>query len=289
MQINSSIKSVGIVLRPSTLYLEDVFINIKQLLKANQIESILDNNSINELGIESVNFNNICNSCDAILTLGGDGTLISVIRRSLIYQKPILGINMGRLGFLTAFSLDGLSNFAGKLKEGRYLIQNQLILEGNLSTTNNTYKNPIYCVNEFLISRRDVSGIIEIIARVNDVLFNTYLCDGLIIGTPAGSTAYNISAGGAIVYPYTNNVLLTPVCAHSLTQRPIVLNDTFNLEFELKSGIANIIIDGQEIIPFTKGDKFNVKVSTYKARLIYDENRNYFKMLREKFNWGDKN
>ena len=144
----------------------------------------------------------------------------------------------------------------------------------------------LYCANEFLISKRDISGMIKIIAKINGKHFNTYFSDGLIIGTPAGSTAHNVSAGGSIVYPYNKNILLTPICPHSLTQRPLVLSDEFTLDFELQDSKGNIVIDGQEILPFNENDRLRVFVSPYSASLIYDRDRDYFGILREKFNWG---
>lgn len=278
------VSKVGITLRPSTTSLRNVFLKAKNILESHDINVMLDSASANTVDIIGTDFNEICEKCDVILTLGGDGTLISAIRRSIPYDKPILGINTGRLGFLTAFSVDKLDNFVSKLKIGDYVLKKQIILEGKI--TRNGTEKVLHCVNEFLISRNEQSSMIEILAYINGLHFNTYLCDGLIIGTPAGSTAYNISAGGAIVYPYNNNILLTPVCAHSLTQRPIVLNDEFSLEFRIKNESANIVVDGQNKIQFDSSDTVNIKVSNYKAKLIYDKDRNYFEILRDKFYWG---
>lgn len=278
------INKIGISLRPYTISLKSIFLKIKDILEKNNINVMLDSISANMIGMHGVEFNQVCKDCDVILTLGGDGTLISTIRRSITYNKPILGVNTGRLGFLTAFNTNELEDFIVKLKNGDYMLQRQILLEGTLIKDCNN--QIIHCVNEFLIARNETSNMIEILAYINGLHFNTYLCDGLIIGTPAGSTAYNISAGGAIVYPYNSNILLTPVCAHSLTQRPIVLSDEFHLEFVLKNSNANIVVDGQDKISFNEGDKFCIKVSNYKAKLIYSKNRNYFEVLRDKFHWG---
>lgn len=274
---------IGVILRPSTPSLSDIYFKLKEIAKQNDIEINIDSISGGMIGVYGIEFSKLCDWCDILVTLGGDGTLISTLRRSFFYNKPTLGINTGRLGFLTAIVLEELSIFMKKLKNGQYVIQSQMLLEGEFSGFNN---KKLYCVNEFLISKQDISGMIKIVAKINGKHFNTYFSDGLIIGTPAGSTAYNISAGGAVVYPYTRNILITPICAHSLTQRPLILSDEFVLEFELQDSRANLVIDGQEILPFNEYDKLKICSSKNNSLLIYDKKRDYFEILRQKFNWG---
>lgn len=279
----AKVRKIGVILRPSTPYLSDIYFKLKEIAKQNDIEINIDSISGGMIGVYGIEFSKLCDWCDILVTLGGDGTLISTLRRSFFYNKPTLGINTGRLGFLTAIVLEELSIFMKKLKNGQYVIQSQMLLEGEFSGFNN---KKLYCVNEFLISKQDISGMIKIVAKINGKHFNTYFSDGLIIGTPAGSTAYNISAGGAVVYPYTRNILITPICAHSLTQRPLILSDEFVLEFELQDSRANLVIDGQEILPFNEYDKLKICSSKNNSLLIYDKKRDYFEILRQKFNWG---
>ena len=195
---------------------------------------------------------------------------------------------------MTSIQIDELSDFLSKLKRGDFALYSHLLLKGEIisesnSTNPNAPQNPqtLRCVNEFLITKQNISGMISIEAKINGKYFNTYRADGLIIGTPTGSSAYNISAGGPIVYPYNRNILLTPVCAHSLTQKPLILNDEFSLEFAVSEGRAKIIIDGQDIIDFPQGAKFCVSILDKNAHLIYDKARDYFAVLREKFGWGN--
>lgn len=277
----TKVSKIGISLRPSTPQLSGLYFHLKEIAENNDVEVNIDSISAQMIGVYGIDFNSLCKWCDILVTLGGDGTLISTVRRSFFYSKPILGINTGRLGFLTAISKDEIESFIIKLKNGDYITQSQILLEGELNGD-----KKLYCANEFLISKRDISGMIKIIAKINGKHFNTYFSDGLIIGTPAGSTAHNVSAGGSIVYPYNRNILLTPICPHSLTQRPLVLSDEFTLDFELQDSKGNIVIDGQEILPFNENDRLRVFVSPYSASLIYDRDRDYFGILREKFNWG---
>lgn len=276
MQINH----IGILLRPNTPSLLDAYRFFTNIARKHNIDVAIEYNSANMIGEKGIIFDELCKSSDVLVSIGGDGTLISLIRKSIAYNKPIFGINMGRLGFLTSIYIYELDDFFSKIRNEDYTIYSHMLLEGILGD------KELFCVNEFLISKSDIAGMISINAKINDKYFNTYRSDGLIIGTPTGSSAYNISAGGSIVYPYNRNILLTPVCAHSLTQKPLILNDMFNLEFSVQSGNARLLIDGQDIFNLSKTDTLKVRASNKSARLIYNKERDYFEVLREKFNWG---
>lgn len=276
MQINH----IGILLRPNTPSLLDAYRFFTNIARKHNIDVAIEYNSANMIGEKGIIFDELCKSSDVLVSIGGDGTLISLIRKSIAYNKPIFGINMGRLGFLTSIYIYELDDFFSKIRNEDYTIYSHMLLEGSLGD------KELFCVNEFLISKSDIAGMISINAKINDKYFNTYRSDGLIIGTPTGSSAYNISAGGSIVYPYNRNILLTPVCAHSLTQKPLILNDMFNLEFSVQSGNARLLIDGQDIFNLSKTDTLKVRASNKSARLIYNKERDYFEVLREKFNWG---
>lgn len=294
------INKIGVLLRPNTPTIQSPFAFFRQSAQNFGFEVRLESKSatmINEN--DGVDFTALCMWSDILVSIGGDGTLISLIRNAIDYGKPIFGVNMGHLGFLTSITISELSEFLQNLKNGDYTLYSHLLLRGEIvrdslpkshsAKGEHIRQSPqiLRCVNEFLISKQNVSGMISIEAKINGKYFNTYRADGLIIGTPTGSSAYNISAGGPIVYPYNRNILLTPVCAHSLTQKPLILNDEFNLEFSILEGSAKIIIDGQDIIDFADGAKFRISVLDKNAHLLYDRNRDYFEVLREKFGWGD--
>lgn len=290
-----AMSKIGVFLRPNTPTLKDSFALFVRIANDFGIEIALEANSAEMIGESNgIRFAELCAWSDVLVSIGGDGTLISLIRHSIDFNKPIFGVNMGRVGFLTSIQIDELSDFLSKLKRGDFALYSHLLLKGEIisesnSTNPNAPQNPqtLRCVNEFLITKQNISGMISIEAKINGKYFNTYRADGLIIGTPTGSSAYNISAGGPIVYPYNRNILLTPVCAHSLTQKPLILNDEFSLEFAVSEGRAKIIIDGQDIIDFPQGAKFCVSILDKNAHLIYDKARDYFAVLREKFGWGN--
>ncbi|CAE10655.1 NAD(+)/NADH kinase [Wolinella succinogenes] len=286
MQPLSSLSKVGVILRPSSPSLKEFFLQVRSLFEREGIEVMLDSISGGMIGIYGCDFQRLCSESDMLVSIGGDGTLISVVRRSYPYGKPILGINMGRLGFLTDVRQDEVEAFVQKLKAGEYRIDSRLMLEGELSSPKGTQR--FFAFNEAIVTRRPISGMIHVKASIGEEPFNTYFGDGLIVATPTGSTAYNISAGGPVVYPYSKNMILTPICAHSLTQRPLVLPSEFEVELEMLEGeFANIVVDGQEIMDFGYGDRLRLKVAERPALLVHKKEHNYFQVLREKFSWGD--
>ncbi|CUU40827.1 NAD(+)/NADH kinase [Helicobacter typhlonius] len=286
-KINPSIQKVGIVLRPSTPELKSTFLQVREELDNAGIEVVLESISGGMIELLGQDFASIAAQCDAFFSLGGDGTLISMLRRTFEYKLPCMGINTGRLGFLTAFMPQHLSAFIPCLKSGDYILQEHLLLQANVYDEAQNLLHTFIAINEFLISKHELSGMVRIGASIDGKHFNTYGCDGLIIGTPTGSTAYNISAGGSVIYPYCRNILLTPIAPHSLTQRPLVLNDEFVLEFQAQQR-AKLIIDGQEMIDITPSHRVQIQALSQGAKLIYPRTRDYFSVLKEKFKWGDE-
>lgn len=276
---------LGVLLRPRTPSLKPVYEEFRRVASELDFEVILEKNSAKMIGAKScIDFRQACESCDILASIGGDGTLISLMRGASEFNKPIFGVNMGRLGFLTSIKINDARKFLQKIKNNDFSLRPHLLLGGEIVGKNS---QNLRCVNEFLITKKDIAGMISIEAKIDGKFFNKYRCDGLIVGTPTGSSAYNISAGGSIIYPHNRNVLLTPICAHSLTQKPLVLSDEFALEFSVKEGNAQIVIDGQEIIDFNARTRFLVKALKENSYLIYEKERDYFSVLREKFGWGE--
>lgn len=289
MNTNKSIRKVGIVLRPSSPELKGVFLQTREMLEDSGIEVMLESISGGMIELLGLDFAKIASQCDGFISLGGDGTLISMLRRAFFYNLPCMGINTGRLGFLTAFMPHQLQAFIPHLQNGSYALESHLVLQALVfeSKDSTTPLHSILAINEFLINKHELSGMVQIDAHIDEMYFNSYRCDGLIIGTPTGSTAYNISAGGSVIYPYCRNILLTPIAPHSLTQRPLVLSDEFVLEFYVKQR-AKLIIDGQEMLDILPHYKVQIRALPQSAMLIYPPNRDYFSVLKEKFSWGQE-
>jgi NAD+ kinase len=272
----------GVILKPNSPDIRSMYLKLKSIFEDCNIKIILENKSAKMIGIsDGVFFKTLCQKCDFLVTFGGDGTLISVARRSLEFNKAILGINLGNLGFLTDINPEELKDFLIQFKQNKYRIDNRMILEISINN------KKMVAFNEVAFRKDSIAGILSLVAKINNKFLNNYSGDGLIISTPTGSTAYNLSCGGPVVYPLINALIVTPISAHSLTQRPLVLPEDFEVSINLSNtNTAILVIDGQDIFTINKQDKIVVKVSTKKARLIHRSERNYFEILSQKLHWG---
>jgi len=279
---------IGIVLRPSSPDIKDLFLKVKEEFKKYNSVVYLDTNSAKMIGLIGIEFDRMCDMCDILVSIGGDGTLISLTRRSYKYNKPIMGINAGNLGFLTDVRVDEIESFIEKFFNDEYRIDKRMMLKIEIG------KDKYYAFNDIVFSKETISSMVDLKVEAESLndkekeryWLNTYYGDGLIISTPTGSTAYNLSAGGPVVFPLTKSLILTPLCPHSLTQRPLVLPSDFRLLVDSGTKVE-IILDGQEIVHLY-GEKAKIKIASKSAKLIHRMKRNYFDVLREKLNWGEK-
>ena len=277
-----NIKSAGIILRPSSPELKEIYLKIKELFQKADIEILLEDNSANMISLKGIPLNDLCRKVDFLISVGGDGTLLSVVRKSFKYDKPVLGINLGTLGFLTDISMEQLPSFIKDLKNNIYKIDNRMMVEGSVNL------NKFVAFNDIVISRKSISSMIKISAKIDGKHFNSYDGDGVIVSTPTGSTAYNLSVGGPIVYPLTEAFIVTPVAPHSLTQRPLVMPADFEIEFKIIDNQgAVVIVDGQDIYEVEQNQSIKVKIASKKAKMIHRVQRNYFEVLNEKLRWGN--
>ena len=272
----------GIILKPNAIDIKDIYLDIKKVFEKFNFKVLIDSDSANQLNIsDGLDFETLCNKSDFLVTLGGDGTLISVARRSFKYQKAVMGINLGTLGFLTDIMPNELEMFLKKFLEDEYRIDHRMMIKTFINN------KEIVAFNDVVISRKSVTGMISIDAIINNKLFNKYNGDGLIVSTPTGSTAYNLSCNGPVVYPLTDAFIVTPISAHSLTQRPLVLPVDFEISFKnTNTEAAIIIIDGHDTYELEQEDTFTIQVASSKAKLIHRVERNYFDVLNKKLHWG---
>lgn len=281
-ELLENISSVGVILRPSTPELKEIYFKIKELFNIENIEIILETNSAKMIDLEGLPLNDLCTKVDFLISVGGDGTLLSVIRNSFSYGKPVLGINLGNLGFLTDVRMEQLEEFIKDLKDKSYKIENRMMVEGSVNL------NSFVAFNDIVISRKSISSMIKICAKIDGKDFNSYYGDGVIISTPTGSTAYNLSVGGPIVYPLTEAFIVTPVAPHSLTQRSLVVPADFEIEFTIiDSQGAVVIVDGQDIYEMEQNQSIKIKIADKKVKMLHRKQRNYFEILSEKLRWGN--
>ena len=225
---------------------------------------------------------------EVILVLGGDGTLLSVVRLMGERQVPILGINLGGLGFLTEITLDNLYDVLEGLIKGDYKYHRRMTLLVNV-VRNGEMVADFTVLNDAVINKGALARIIDLETTINDEYLTTFKADGLIICTPTGSTAYSLSAGGPIVYPSVQTIVITPICPHTLTNRPIIVPDDAVIKATLNSQNEEVILtlDGQ--VGFSLQFEDTVRVQRGNAILLIESPyKSYFEVLRTKLRWGER-
>jgi NAD+ kinase len=252
---------------------------------------LLDEASANLMppqNLEVVNRRIIGRQCDLAIVMGGDGTLLNAARSLVDFRVPILGVNLGRLGFLADVSPSEIPEslediLCGKFREeSRSLLHAEIIRDGRAITQADA-------LNDVVVHKRDVARMIEIDTFVDKQFLNTYRADGLIISTPTGSTAYALSGGGPIIHPSLEAVVLVPICPHSLTHRPIVVGAESEIEVLLNAANTTqtqITCDGQISLAINPGDRVVIRKKRRKLRLIHPVSHDYFRLLRAKLMWG---
>jgi NAD+ kinase len=220
---------------------------------------------------------------DIIIALGGDGTLLSIARQVCLYQIPILCINLGHLGFLTEVEVSDMYPALEKVLEGRYSIENRMMLQIAV-IRDDMEVEAFYALNDAVISKGSFSRLIRLKAYIDDEFVNNYIADGLIIATPTGSTAYSLSAGGPIVSPNLESILLTPICPHSLNSRSLVISDKEVIRIYIDDPSSDIVmtIDGQEGFRVANGDIVMLKKAGIYTHLVRVSGKSFYKLLHEK-------
>jgi NAD+ kinase len=275
-------------LKPNDPDIKPLYERIKGQFEARGISVLLASNSAKRIGEQGVKFKEMCEASDFLVSLGGDGTLLSLVRRSYGYKKPVVGINAGNLGFLADITIDDVDNFLDQLLKGVYRIDDRMMIEGCVKTKEGNIEK-FFAFNDVVLTRPVVSKMAKINAAIDGEWFNTYKGDGLIISTPTGSTAYNLAAGGPMMYPLTQAFILTPILAHSLSnQRPLVVPADFTIELSSSEEKLIVVIDGQDNYEMHEGDILTIRGAVEGAKLLHRKERNYFSVLREKLKWGDK-
>jgi len=227
------------------------------------------------------------NSVDLIISLGGDGTLLRAAKIAATDGIPIFGVNLGGLGFLTQIGIDNLEIFLEKIYQGKCFLDERMMLDGIVKRKEKEIKK-FTALNDIVIGKGAFARLISLATYINDDYVITYSADGLVISTSTGSTAYSLSAGGPIVNPNINSMILTPICPHTLSTRPLIIgeNDQVRITLELSEEEVMVTIDGQEGFTLEPKDEVIVKKSIYKTRLIAFKEKSFYAILREKLRWS---
>lgn len=225
-------------------------------------------------------------SCSCLISIGGDGTLLDTLPYLRNSGIPVLGINTGRLGFLSSVSTDDMEESIKALREGNFRLDERslLMLETEEEALFGSFP---YALNELTVLKRDNTTMISISAYVNGHYLNTYWADGLMVATPTGSTGYSLSCGGPIISPDSENFIITPVASHNLTVRPIVIKDNSLIKLRVEGRIkSHLIVMDSRSIPLENPVDLYIRKAHFKINLISIEHTNFFKTIRNKLAWG---
>lgn len=277
-------KQVGII----TNYTKDescaVTLKLITMLELRGFEVLVPHDTFNKVGIGiPTDSYDIFSKPHLIISLGGDGTLLQVARQAAEHKIPVLGINMGRLGFLTEIEVSEIEAALDILADKSYTIEKRMMLEVRLKKVDGAIFKFV-ALNDVAVTKASYSRIVHLKAYINDELVNFFPADGLLVSSPTGSTAYSLSAGGPIISPEMECLLLTPICPHSLNVRPIVTDAKNILIIEVVDVDKELMltVDGQEGAPLSKGDIVVISKSVLCTDLIRLKQRNFFRLLRAK-------
>jgi NAD+ kinase len=283
-----SVRAIGISLKPDQSQLGALVREIDKWLRERGVEALLGPEAAKASGLPGLPRSELADRVDAMLVLGGDGTLLAVARAIGKRAVPILGVNLGTLGYLAEIGLDELfATLELVLSEG-LRIETRMRLDV-VAERDGGEIGRYLALNDAVIARTALSRMIDVQAWADDAEVTTYHGDGVIAATPTGSSAYSLSAGGPLLLPGIGAIVLTPICPHTLTQRPLVLPESCCIAIELidmRGGEAHLTVDGQVGCDLREGDRVSVRASDSPLRMLVHANRNRFEVMRSKLRWG---
>lgn len=283
-------ENIGIVAKTASPLAKEGLRIITEWLGERGLAYMIEEETAKRTGFgEGSTWERIADSADLIVVMGGDGTFLGAARMMVSRVPPILGINLGGLGFLTEFAYEDMLPTLERVIDGDYMFEDRIMLD--IQVIRKGKETLTYtALNDLVINRRAHARMVDIRVSVDGLFVNEYTADGLIISTPTGSTAYNLSAHGPIVHPSLAAMILTPICPHTLSNRPVVIPDNVTMELSLSPVIdteAVATVDGQVGFELNSQDRIVARRSKHVTRVILSENKNYFQILREKLKWGE--
>lgn len=290
MEPEKAFRTIGILSRPRREQLSVVVPPLLKWLEARGIRTVLDEETAAALpaGSKGQARSAVADASQILLVLGGDGTMLAAARLAAPRQIPILPINMGSLGFLTSFTLDELYPALEETLAGHSSISQRVMLQAELVRGGSVIESQ-RALNDVVIHKGALARMIQLELSINSDFVCRYRADGLIVSSPTGSTAYSLSAGGPIVHPAVEAFIITPICPHMLTDRPVVVRDYSQLEIKMNGDAESVYLtlDGQRGVPLESTDILRVQRAKEHLQLIQPPKKPYFEILRNKLKWGE--
>jgi NAD+ kinase len=284
------VETVGLISKPNIPRAHEIVPGLYEWLRTRKMGVRFDEQTGIYLNMPgALDRSNVPDDCDLVIVLGGDGTLLAAARALAGRATPMFPVNLGNLGFLTAITLDELYPELERVLNGEYRVAGRRMLHCELHRGNRLIAE-YEALNDVVLTKGSIARMIEVEARVDEHFVCTYRADGLIISTPTGSTAYSLSAGGPIVFPSVAALLITPICPHMLTNRPVLVPDNSVIQITSRSVADNayLTIDGQVGEPLERGDRVVCRRSEKFVNLIRPPRMMFFDVLREKLSWGER-
>ena len=285
----TNFSQVGIIVKSNDDSVTNTLNDVIACLEGHDLRVVLDNSTQNLVnGRATVSTDEIAKTCDLAVVIGGDGTLLGAARALVDKDIPIVGVNRGRVGFLVDVPPDDGLKQLSAIVNGEFIQENRALLNTRVMRDGECVASS-YAFNDTVIRVRDRLQIMDYDIIIDDVLVTHQRADGLIIATPSGSTAYSLSNGGPIVAPTIDALIVHPICPHTLTSRPILVEGKSRLKVHLWDddvSEAQVVCDGQIYMDAMLGDMIDIRLNTHRVRLLHPESYDYYQVLREKLNWG---
>jgi len=290
MQPGKSFQTIGIISRPRRSNLSVVAPPLLKWLEERGVQALYDEETAGSLthSTKGKTRQQVADASQLLLVLGGDGTLLAAARLAAPRGIPILPINMGSLGFLTSFTLDELYPALEEALSGQFSVSERVMLYVELERGGKVIETQ-RVLNEAVVNKGALARMIELELSIDGDFVCRYRADGLIVASPTGSTAYSLSAGGPIVHPGVESFIITPICAHMLSDRPLVVRDSSSIQMKLSGNTESVFLtlDGQRGIPLQATDIVRISRSKELLKLIQPPRKSYFEILRNKLKWGE--
>lgn len=287
----NTIQTIGIIAKPTADNIEMILTGLLQWIKMHKLNAIFDLEASNILGnkVNTLDRKKVPSKADLVVVLGGDGTILSIGSKAAENGTPVLGINLGGLGFLAETKKEEMFDTLEKVIAGEYQYTERLLLRGEL-IRNEKKIHSFEALNDTVVNKASIARMIEIEVYLDGNFVIHFRADGLIASTPTGSTAYSLSAGGPIMHPSLKDIIIAPICPHTLTYRPLVVSSKSKIELVnyAETTEAVLSIDGQHVFELEKEDRIIITSSPYVLKLIGSQNKNYFQILNEKLQWGKR-
>jgi len=286
-------KTIGLIGRYGDPTVSTLLHDLSGYLKARKLTVLLDESTasiIPDHNLTVADRQAIGEQCDLVIVLGGDGTLLNAVRSLSDYSVPLLGINRGRLGFLADIQPTEMEKLLNEILDGKYLAKKRFLLHTHIERDGEKISESD-AFNDVVVHKWDVARMIEIKIFIDGHYVNTMRSDGLIVSTPTGSTAYALSGGGPIINPDLNAIVLVPICPHTMSNRPIVIDGDSKISIKVKNASqsqAQITCDGQINLGLVSGDYVKIEKKKNPVELIHPANHDYYGILRAKLHWGER-